>query len=167
LIRRAVQAYRASGGVGTVNVNTNAGLPETIPELAKAGLSSIRVSLNSARDAVYARYHRPQGFCLEDVRRSIRFARRSGLFVSLNYLFFPGVSDRSEDVAALAELVNSAAVDCIQLRNMNLDPERYLALHADAQHAAPEPGMGLKAMIRELQRHAPGLRFGYFNPYVG
>lgn len=166
LISRAVHAYRASGGMGTVNVNTNAGLPETIPDLAKAGLSSIRVSLNSARDVVYDRYHRPQGFSFQDVRESIRSAKRCKLFVSLNYLFFPGVSDRPEDVAALIELVKSSEVNCIQLRNMNLDPERYLELYADAHAAAPESGMGLQAMIRALQRHSPGVRLGYFNPYV-
>ncbi len=166
LIARAVHDFRASGGQGTVNVNTNAGLPETIPELARAGMSSIRVSLNSAREAVYARYHRPQGYTFGDVRESIRKAKQGGLFVSLNYLFFPGISDRSEDVTALTELVRAERVDFIQLRNMNLDPEVYLGLYQDASDER-ETGMGLRGMLRELRRQAPWIRFGYFNPYLG
>lgn len=167
LIARSVQAYRASGGMGTVNLNTNASLPETIPDLAKAGLTSIRVSLNSPRDEVYARYHRPHGFGFETVRETIRAAKRSGLFVSLNYLFFPGISDRPEDVAALMELVNVEHIDFIQLRNMNLDPELYLQLYADTRESEAKSGIGLRRMIRGLRHHAPQLRFGYFNPYLG
>lgn len=166
LIVRAVHDFRVSGGLGTVNVNTNASLPETIPDLARAGMSSIRVSLNSAREVVYAPYHRPQGYVFGDVRKSIRKAREGGLFVSLNYLFFPGISDRPEDVAALIDLVRAERVDFIQLRNMNLDPELYLGLYRDGSEER-ETGMGLHAMIRKLQYLAPWIRFGYFNPYLG
>lgn len=167
LIARAVYDYRASGGRGTVNVNTNASLPETIPDLARAGISSIRVSLNSARGEVYDRYHRPQGYGITDVRESIRRAKQNGLFVSLNYLFFPGIGDRPEEISVLTELVKAERVDFIQLRNMNLDPERYLSLFSDAKGSDRQPGLGPRKMIRELQSHAPWLGFGYFNPYLG
>ncbi len=36
LITEAIAAFRARGGTGTVNINSNASMPETIPALAKA-----------------------------------------------------------------------------------------------------------------------------------
>ena len=39
--------------------------------LAEAGLTSMRVSLNSARDELYERYYRPSGYSFDDVRERI------------------------------------------------------------------------------------------------
>jgi sulfatase maturation enzyme AslB (radical SAM superfamily) len=60
-IGKSVASFRKAGGRGTVNINTNASLPGTLPDLARAGVDSIRVSLNSAREIPYDRYHRPNG----------------------------------------------------------------------------------------------------------
>ena len=163
LIAEAVRSYRGSNGTGTINVNTNAGLPEAVEPLAQAGLSSIRVSLNSAVAGNYAAYCRPGGYGLGQVRESIRQAKRCGLFVSLNYLYFPGVSDTREEVEAVAALVSEEGVDFIQMRNMNLDPELYLGLFAGRL----TPAMGLKAFLETVGRSAPWVRFGYFNPDLG
>ncbi|SDB07682.1 Radical SAM superfamily protein [Desulfonatronum thiosulfatophilum] len=162
LIAESVQGFRKGGGAGTVNVNTNASLPKTIPLLARAGVSSIRVSLNSARDDVYQRYYRPNGYAFSDVRESIRQAKQAGMFVSLNYLFFPGISDTVAELSALTDLVQTEKVDFIQLRNMNLDPELYLGLYPEIR----EETLGLHAFMSELKRQAPWIRFGYFNPYL-
>jgi hypothetical protein len=110
--RRAPHRGRASPGMrspssgvkrgkGTVNVNTNASLPSAIPGLADAGLDSIRVSLNSARPELYSKYYRPRGYAFDDVLETIRLAKAHSLFVSLNYLFFPGVNDTEEELEAL------------------------------------------------------------------
>lgn len=88
LLCSSVRLYRAAGGRGTINCNTNASRPEAVSALAQAGLTSIRVSLNSAREAVYNRYYRPHGYSFADVRTSISTAREHGLFISLNLLFF-------------------------------------------------------------------------------
>lgn len=93
LLVESVRLFRNGGGRGTVNCNTNASHPEAVARLAEAGLTSLRVSCNSAREALYQRYYRPAGYSFADVRASIREARQRGIFVSLNLLFFPGVTE--------------------------------------------------------------------------
>ncbi|GAB6110818.1 radical SAM protein [Desulfomicrobium salsuginis] len=162
LIAEAIGRFRAQHGQGTVNVNTNASLPEAIPGLAKAGLDSIRVSLNSAREAVYNSYYRPHGYAFGDVRRTIATAKEHGLFVSLNYLFFPGVSDTESELEALTELVSATRPDYIQMRNLSLDPELYLGCVGDPT----EPCMGLANFMKRLKKACPWINYGYFNPFL-
>lgn len=164
LITEAVALYRSGGGQGTVNVNTNASLPQTMEPLAQAGLSSIRVSLNSARPTLYEAYYRPVGYAFADVVETIAQAKRHGLFVSLNFLFFPGVSDSEAEVEALTALVSEHKVDFIQLRNLNLDPELYMTIAAPFAQGS---GMGLANFRKRLKDACPWLRYGYFNPYLG
>ncbi len=160
LLQEAISAFRSQKGPGTINMNTNASLPGTIPELAKAGLDSIRVSLNSVRQELYDPYFRPQGYNFQDVLQSLKQAKEHGLFVSLNYLFFPGISDSEQEFAVLDEFIHEQRIDLIQLRNLNLDPELYLGL---LPHQA-SPSMGLKNFLRRLRKNHPQLRIGYFNP---
>ncbi|MBR4423261.1 MAG: radical SAM protein, partial [Mailhella sp.] len=163
LLIEAVKKFRAAGGTGTVNLNSNASRPDAVAELAEAGLTSLRVSLNSARTEVYMRYYRPVSFSFDDVRRSIREAHARGVFVSLNLLYFPGITDCEEEIEALAELINSCGVQFIQLRNLNIDPEAYLELLSGIVFG---PSVGLANFRKRLLKSCPGLRFGYFNPYV-
>lgn len=167
-IAEAVRLYRSQGGEGTVNVNTNASLPEAVTTLAAAGLDSIRVSLNSARPALYHAYHRPAGYDFSHVEASMAAARAAGLWISLNVFYFPGVTDTEAEWDALADLVARHRVDFIQLRNLNLDPELYVNLvrEALAEHGGTGPSMGLKHFRKRLKKHAPWLGFGYFNPAV-
>jgi pyruvate-formate lyase-activating enzyme len=162
LLRDAIALYRGEGGKGTVNVNTNGSLPSSTPPLAEAGLSSIRVSLNSARAELYQSYYRPRGYCFEDVLETIRVAKSLSLFVSLNYLFFPGINDTEEELEPLLELLSAYKPDLLQMRNLNLDPEIYLSL-------APPPGpaMGLPNFLKRIRKAAPWIGFGYFNPFLG
>lgn len=103
-------------------------IPGPVARLAEAGLTSMRVSCNSAREALYQRYYRPADYSFADVRASIREARQRGIFVSLNLLFFPGVTDTEEELEALARLVGENGVSMIQWRNLNIDPEWYFRL---------------------------------------
>ena len=167
LIAEAVSLYRAGGGQGTVNVNTNASLPGTMEPLAKAGLSSIRASLNSARKPLYEAYYRPASYQFEDVVQTIAQAKKHALFVSLNLLYFPGVTDSEDEIEALGDLVGTHGVDFIQLRNLNLDPELYLDLAEGAGVSSGGPSTGLTNFRKRLKKARPGLRFGYFNPYLG
>ncbi|WP_300155290.1 radical SAM protein [Solidesulfovibrio sp.] len=169
VIAEAVARFRKNGGRGTVNINTNASLPDAVEAFAAAGGTSIRASLSSADAALYEAYYRPQGYSFADVGRSLARARASGLFISLNFLFFPGVSDTEAELAALTDLITEHRVDFVQLRNLNLDPELYLAvakksgaLANPARHAS----MGLKNFRKRLRKACPWLRFGYFNPVV-
>lgn len=148
---------------GTVNLNTNASRPEVIADLAQAGLSSMRVSLNSVRSEVYDCYYRPQGYSFEQVVESIKTAKANNLFVSLNLLYFPGVSDGELEVEALTGLIAQHKIDFIQLRNLNIDPEIYLKLLNKIDFG---PNMGLNNFRKRIKRTCPDIRFGYFNPYL-
>ena len=161
-ITEAIDAYRRAGGRGTININTNASLPGTIPALAEAGLDSIRVSLNSMREPIYTQYYRPQGYSFSDVLETIRMAKDHSLFVSLNYLFFPGIGDSEAEFGALAEQINALQIDFIQMRNLNLDPEYYLALFEEPL----SPVMGLPHFLKRLKKACPHLGIGYFNPFL-
>ncbi|MDL2207747.1 radical SAM protein [Desulfovibrio sp. OttesenSCG-928-M16] len=163
LLTEAVSLYRSRRGVGSINLNSNASMPKAVARLAEAGLSSLRVSLNSARPEVYERYYRPLDYDFEKVRQSIALAKKAGLFVSLNLLYFPGFSDTEEECEALSRLVGEHAVDMIQLRNLNIDPEYYLELMQDVESG---PLLGFHNFRKRLKKDNPHLRFGYFNPFV-
>ena len=170
LLVESVRQFRAGEGPGTVNCNTNASRTDAVIRLAKAGLTSMRVSLNSARAELYNRYYRPSGYSFDDVRASIREARSRGVWVSLNLLVFPGVTDTEEELDALAHLVGENGVSMIQWRNLNIDPEWYFKLMSGGE--GPEklelsPSMGLTSFMKRLKKLCPWLRYGYFNPYLG
>jgi len=157
-ICKAVRVMREQTKRGTINFNSNASIPDAIDRLTESGIDSIRISLNSVREEVYNSYYRPQGYTFADVIESIHRAKRNGLYTMLNYLVFPGVTDQREEIEALVELVESAGIDMIQMRNLSLDPVMYW----DAMQQKGE-GIGLKAMLDELKQRIPRLQFGYFN----
>lgn len=163
LLEEAIRLFRAQGGKGTVNLNTNASMPAAVARLCDAGLSSIRVSLNSAREEVYTRYYRPKGFSLTDVKQSILEAKARGKWVSLNLLFFPGITDSEPEVEALIKLIEETKLDFIQLRNLNIDPEMYLELMKGIEFG---PCTGFPFYRKRLKKACPWLEFGYFNPFV-
>lgn len=167
LIAASVAAYRAdttnNSGHGTVNVNTNGSRPEVIADLARAGVNSIRISLNSARPDPYERYYRPAGYTFGHVRQTIAEAKKHNVFVSLNLLYFPGITDTEDELAALQDLL-PLGVNFIQLRNLNIDPDRYTTLLHDLP---PSPHMGLANFRKRLKKSTDTLQFGYFNPYLG
>lgn len=194
LLVESVRLFRGAtdpaawSGHGTVNCNTNASRPDAVARLAEAGLTSLRVSLNSALPARYMRYYRPADYDFGDVVESIRVARRQGIFVSLNLLYFPGITDTEAELEALARLVGENGVSMIQWRNLNIDPEWYWQSMTDASEPEPrmsggnglspvppgarcrtegEASMGLSALMKRLRRLCPWLRYGYFNPWLG
>jgi pyruvate-formate lyase-activating enzyme len=154
----AVRQMRRETSRGTINFNSNASIPDAIDRLAEAGVDSIRVSLNSVLETRYNAYYRPRGYAFADVLESIRRAKKNGLFTMLNYLVFPGVSDREEEVAALERLVEEAGIDLIQMRNLSIDP----VLYWEAIGVSGEE-LGMKTMLDRLKGNIPRLQFGYFN----
>ncbi len=164
LLLDAVQSFRTQGGKGTINLNSNASRPEAVAALADAGLTSLRVSLNSARPEVYNVYYRPQGYTFDHVRASIKAARERGVFVSLNLLYFPGITDTEDELEALMQLIGTCGVSFIQLRNLNIDPEMYLELLKDIPTS---PSVGFNNFKKRLRKACPWLTFGYFNPWLG
>ena len=157
---RLMRDSRPDGG-GTINLNSNASRPEIVAAMAEAGLDSMRVSLNSPRPAVYEAYYNPRHYDFGAVERSILEMKSRGRWVSLNLLYFPGVTDTEAELQALGDFLERTGVDLIQLRNLNVDPELYC-------EALPEdtvaPGCGVKAFTERLSARLPRLGYGYFNP---
>ena len=161
LLEKAVRLIRETTNKGTVNLNTNASRPAVVEKLIDAGLDSIRVSLNSLREDLYTAYYRPRGYTFADVIETLKLCRRRRIHTSLNFLFFPGVSDTSGEIDALTEFIGDCGVDLIQMRNLNIDPELYLrSLPTDVCGR----GVGLRRLLQDLKEKFPDLRFGYFNP---
>ncbi|MDR3357593.1 MAG: radical SAM protein [Desulfovibrio sp.] len=165
LLVRSIEMFRAAGGKGTINCNTNAGRTQAVIRLAEAGLTSLRVSVNSAREDLYHSYYRPQDYTFGDVRASVRAARTRGIFVSLNLLFFPGITDTEDELTALTRFIGENGVSMVQWRNLNIDPEWYFSIARNV--CAPSPCMGLAAFMKRLKKACPWLRHGYFNPWLG
>lgn len=161
VLAKAIQLIRKNTTRGTINLNSNASLPDAVAKLADSGLDSLRVSLNSVQESYYNRYYRPKGYTFEDVKASIRAMKERNLFVSLNYFILPGITDSEQEFSTLCKFIESLGPDFIQLRNLNMDPEWYLRTIG----AAPEqPTLGIRAWFAALQKRFPALKFGYFNP---
>jgi molybdenum cofactor biosynthesis enzyme MoaA len=159
VIAEAVRRIRATTDRGTINCNTNGSLPRRVEQVAKAGLDSIRVSLNSALGPTYTSYYLPRSYRWDDVRASIRLAKESGLYTTLNYLVFPGVTDREEELDAVLALVRETRADMIQMRNLSIDPELYLRTVPPARGKC----VGIRTVLRTIRREFPNVEIGYFN----
>ncbi len=158
LICEAVREIRRRTTCGTINFNSNSSLPDKVEALAKAGLDSIRVSLNSVREPVYNAYYRPRSYCLADVFESVRRAKDHGLFVMFNYLVFPGITDQRAEMKELMRVIEHYGVDMLQLRNLAIDPQLYLQALPPAQDC-----VGMAYMFNEIKAQIPRLQYGYFN----
>jgi len=162
-IEKSIIAIRKKTERGTINLNSNASLPGAIKRLARAGLDSLRVSLNSAQELYHTKYYRPQHFSFSDVQESIRVMKGEGGFVSLNYFILPGFTDSKKEFNALCRLLETFEPDRIQLRNLNIDPEWYLR-SIDLDHSIIS--MGMRGWLNALNIKFPQLQLGYYNPVV-
>ena len=104
VIAEAIRRMRRATSRGSININTNGSLPENLDLLIEAGLDACRVSLNSAHAPLYEAYYRPVRYGLPDVVRSIRLAKKRGIYTALNLLTFPGVTDQEGEADALCEI---------------------------------------------------------------
>lgn len=161
-IAEAVTDFRSATGKGTVHLNTNGSLPQTFRKVARAGLDSVRISLNSARESTYNCYYRPKGYSFADVEESIKTGVGEGLFVALNLLVFPGVNDLPEEADALMELVNRTGLNMVHLRNLSIDPMLYLG-SLDNSIRRRGDAIGIRNLAVRLKSAFPKLDLGYFN----
>lgn len=160
-LKKAVKLIRSQVEAGTINLNTNGSLPQTIAELKDNGLDSIRVSLNSTREAYYHAYYRPRGYSFSDVTDSIRAMKTRGGFVSINLLALPGLTDEEGEVEAIIRLIDETGIDLIQMRNLNIDPEWYLR---EIGYRSEGRSIGMLEMMKRIRASHPQVNFGYFNP---
>lgn len=162
VIGPAIAQIRSKTSHGTINMNTNASLPDVLSTLFDQGLDSIRVSMNSARKELYTAYFRPVGYCFEDVETSIDVAIQKGKKVAINYLNCSGVSDSEKEADAFQAFLERHPVNLIQWRNLNFDPFRYWKIMSETGSLGKP--MGMKNLLERIRVRFPEILFGYFNP---
>jgi pyruvate-formate lyase-activating enzyme len=162
VIEPAIGLIRKETDRGTINMNSNGSLPETVKRLFAAGMDSIRISMNSFRPECYDAYFRPKGYRYSDVLKSIKIAIENKKFVAINYLNFPGFTDSPQEVEALTRFLQKYPINMIQWRNLNFDPLRYWnIMNAAIPNAEP---IGVQNLINQVRQQFPKLKHGYFNP---
>ncbi|KKD54455.1 pyruvate-formate lyase-activating enzyme [Paenibacillus jamilae] len=158
LIIDAIKEVRSVTDMGYININTNAGLNDHIRGIVDAGLDLMRVSTISALDDHYNAYYKPRGYTLANVEKSLRYASDQGVYTSINYLIFPGVTDREEEIEAMIEFAKRTKLKLIQMRNLNIDPESYLELIPPAQGEI----LGMKQMLEIYREELPDVVIGSY-----
>ncbi|WP_010500322.1 radical SAM protein [Paenibacillus elgii] len=162
-IIEAIREVRSRTDLGYININTNAGLTDHIRGIVDAGLDLMRVSTISALDDHYNAYYKPRGYTLRNVEKSLRYAADKGVVTSINYLIFPGVTDREEEIEAMIEFARRTDLKLIQLRNLNIDPESYLSLIP----AARGERYGMKQMLEIFREELPDVVLGSYTHIPG
>ncbi|MFC4811963.1 radical SAM protein [Paenibacillus sp. GCM10023250] len=158
IIIDALREVRSRTSLGYININTNAGLTDHIRGIVDAGLDLMRVSTISALDDHYNAYYKPRGYTLANVEKSLRYASDKGVYTSINYLIFPGVTDREEEIEAMIGFAKRTGLKLIQMRNLNIDPESYLALIPKAQGEV----YGMKQMLGIFAEELPDVVIGSY-----
>lgn len=161
-IAEGIKLIRENTDKGQININTNAGFTLGIRKIIDAGLDSMRVSIISARPESYDAYYR-SSYELTDVKNSIRYALEHGVYVSLNLLYFPGFNDRQEEVAAWQKFLKELPIQMIQMRNLNIDPDWFLATMPTYSGTS----IGTIKFIESLRETQPEITIGSFSHYVG
>ena len=77
----------------------------------------------------------------------------------INYLVFPGVTDQQEEIEALIQLIRKTGVNFLHLKNLNIDPQLYMA----KMPVAKSQGVGIKKIVALLREEFSDLEIGYFN----
>lgn len=159
VIAQAIGEIRRQTTRGTINMNTNAGYTKGIKQVVDAGINSLRVSLISARPSTYEAYYQPDNYQLEDVRASIVYAKEQGVYVSLNLLTLPGLTDRPEEAQAIIDLIKQTGIDMIQFRNLNIDTDWFLARIP----APDQEEWGIGELLAEIRKQLPRVEIGNFS----
>jgi pyruvate-formate lyase-activating enzyme len=157
----AIRLIRAKTLKGIINLNTNASKPKAVEEMCRAGLQSMRVSMNSVQEQNYLKYYQPVNYSFADVLESINIARSYDAWVSINYFVFPGYTDEAREVEALRKFIKEYDISMIQWRNFNIDPEWYAEV---VPPVASGEFIGTKNLVDALRKEFPKLYHGYFNP---
>jgi MoaA/NifB/PqqE/SkfB family radical SAM enzyme len=160
-IRESIEGIRKHTQKGSININTNGSDPRAVEALCEAGLNSIRVSTNSARESIYIPYYRPNNYQFSDIIESLKVVNSFGGWTSINYFVFPGMTDSVDEYEALRKLIKDTGLKMIQWRNFNIDPDWYLG-----KIGVTDTGecIGIRQMMDLLREEFPDLKFGYFNP---
>jgi len=157
-IIETIKRVRERTSNGYININTNAGLSDHLRAITDAGLDLMRVSTISALDDHYNAYYKPRGYTLKNVEKSLRYATDKGVYTSINYLVFPGVTDREEEIEAMIGFARRTGLKLIQMRNLNIDPDAYLSLIPKAQGEI----YGMKTLLDIYREELPDVVIGSY-----
>lgn len=162
-IRESIIEIRKHTNKGSININTNGSNPGAVKALCEAGLNSMRVSTNSARENIYTPYYRPNNYRFNDIIESLKVVTNYNGWTSINYFVFPGMTDSIEEYEALRNLIKITGLKMIQWRNFNIDPDWYLG-----KIGITDTGecLGIRQMMDLIREEFPHLKFGYFNPSI-
>ncbi len=163
LIKEAIKEIREETGEGTININTNAGMPEALAELARVGLDSARVSIFSTNPQYYSLYHQPQNYTFSQVTESIDRLREQSVFVSINLLALPGFTDRQSQMEDLFRFLQAHPVDMIQMRNLNIDPDFIWERIMKSKRPLTGEILGVSKFLDELAREFPKIIIGNYS----
>jgi pyruvate-formate lyase-activating enzyme len=158
LIIEAIREVRSKTSLGYININTNGGLTDHLRAIVDAGLNLMRVSTISALDSHYDAYYKPRGYNLKNVEKTLTYAAQKGVFTSINYLIFPGVTSREEELEAMIEFARRTGLKRIQMRNLNIDPEGYFELLPKPQGEI----FSMKQALEILRSELPEVEIGSF-----
>ncbi len=161
VIESACRLIRERTASGTLHLNTNGSRPEWIARLAAAGIESIRISTNSALPEWHHAYYRPATYGFAEMEDAVKVAVDSGLYTQLNYLVFPGVTDREGEADALIDHCGRTGVHVIQMKNLCIDPALYLQTLGDVE--ARGETMGMTTLLDALGEELPDVALRYFN----
>lgn len=159
LIAESIEEIRKRTTKGTINLNTNGSLTGRVARIAESGLDSIRISMNSSRSDLYHAYYRPRGYDFSDVVETIKFSTDAGLYTMINYLVFPGVTDRQAEIDALEEIIGTTGLNFVHLKNLCIDQQVYV----DRMPGENTGAIGMRRMKESLVQAFPKLSVGYFN----
>jgi MoaA/NifB/PqqE/SkfB family radical SAM enzyme len=162
-IRDAIKEIRKHTPNGSININTNGSKPDAVKALVDAGLNSIRVSTNSAREDVYTKYYRPNNYVFQDIVESLKIVRQAGGWASINYFVFPGMTDSEDELNALRKLIDYTDLSMIQWRNFNIDPDWYLGKLGITDCGA---SYGMTQLFEIIKEEYPHIKHGYYNPPI-
>ncbi len=126
IIIEAMREVRSRTSLGLYQHQYQCGPDRHIRGIVDAGLRLMRVSTISALDDHYNAYYKPRGYTLANVEKSLSYAADKGVYTSINYLIFPGVTDREEEIEAMMGFVKRTGLKFIQMRNLNIDPEKLI-----------------------------------------
>lgn len=162
-IAEAIKEIRKHTTKGSININTNGSRPDAVEKLMQAGMNSIRVSMNSAREDIYTKYYRPNNYEFNDLVESLQIVRRYGGWASINYFVFPGMTDSIAEFESLCELIKTTDLNMIQWRNFNIDPDWYLGKMGIADTGER---LGMQQLMELIREEFPHVKFGYYNPPI-
>lgn len=162
VIEEAIRLIRKHTHKGIINLNTNGSRPDVCRRLFKAGLDSIRVSINSFQKHLYDTYFRPHNYAFEDVLETIRSAKDYNKWCSINYFVLPGYTNHPDEFNAFCQAYETLHFSMVQWRNFNIDPDFY---DQPVLVSLTSTQFTVKDMITSIKYKYPLLYHGYFNPH--